>query len=98
VNFPVALPVARLIEMLHSAAATLGSPDNRVAFRCERSTFVLEWPGRHTWQIRLRLAGPQRIECESSPDPDGAHRRDFLFVLDRLRDLARSTSSVAINP
>ncbi|HWX56091.1 MAG TPA: aspartyl/asparaginyl beta-hydroxylase domain-containing protein [Verrucomicrobiae bacterium] len=62
--------------------------ENRASFETEKNTLVLKFAGVHTWQFRLRLpdASPANWTAllESSPDPDGQHRRDYDALIGAL--------------
>ncbi len=61
---------------------------NSATFAVKKNTLMLKWAGAHTWQFRLRL--PDASPCnwtallESSPDPDGQHRRDYDALISAL--------------
>jgi hypothetical protein len=77
-----------LLSLLPPAAAQWSSAAGAVDFRVDRSTYVLRWIGRYSWQLRLRVtpdvAGAS-VTVESSPDPARAHAPRFDALLALLR-------------
>lgn len=70
------------------AAGILTRAEQPVVFQTDRSQLVLQWPGRHSWQLRARVEsapGDWRVEIESSPDPERAHADDFKQLVELLR-------------
>jgi hypothetical protein len=61
---------------------------NGATFEVRKNTLALKWPGTHTWQFRLRLPDESPVKwtalLESSPDPDGRHRRDYDGLIGAL--------------
>lgn len=67
-----------------AADAGPGAP----TFHIEKQILVLQWPGEHAWQIRLRLPAAAgavwRAQLESSPDPSARHLADYRALCEHL--------------
>ncbi len=84
----------RLLSALSEYAT---SRPGRARFVADPRVFVVQWPERHAWQIRLE---PQSSEfgwsaaVESSPDPDRRHHADIAAF---FATLTREFSTLAVS-
>jgi len=80
--------LAQWISTLGETARALSRPERAVTLRSDRSTVILNWAGRYSWQFRAQAQpAPEgwRAEIESSPDPTAEHAEDFARLLEFLR-------------
>ena len=78
-----------LVGFFATCAHALSAAGRPVQFQAQGSTLILQWRDPYTWQLRLFPAAAEgddgTLHLESSPDPDGVHRPDYVAFLARLR-------------
>lgn len=79
---------AALLQNLAGFRGAPGAGQGAPTFHIEQQVLVLQWPGEHAWQIRLRLpaesASSWTAQLESSPDPSARHLADYRALREHL--------------
>lgn len=92
---------AALIAAFAEAATGFARAGHAVGFEVDRSTLILNWTGKYTWQIRsTNAATPDgwTVELESSPDVARERQGDFDSVVALLRERLAPVDITAFSP